>query len=562
MLFRSLDNPPHQYHIFRLIASLALKTPLPQETIDWFRDRTDIDLAGINDWVENPEILLTLWLMVAPRHGKSDVVRHSCIWLMCQNPNIRILWQSITLPISQLTTSWIKRELEENRTLSQMYGPFYKDGSWSDKEFTVATRTINLASPTMVALGKREGTQSRDADLIVVDDFVDEDSSRTINQVEQDVSRLRSQILTRRETWTPVLGIGSHEKAPYGDAYDYMEQHIEELEGGIDMPSKVLFVKIKAHDYTRCKPGEGDDRHGEWCVLWPSVRPLWFLEAQRQDLGDILFEVRFNQDSRRAGVVFFPEETIKGAFPMPAYDADLKRYADYAVSPDSPAGILDYNRSYGEFPECCQRGVGMLLRAMGVDPAAGESRRAAESSLHLLAGCRFCLRRYVVESWHDRVSPEQLPDTIDKFALLTRPHRVRIEINAYQKALARDPRLKRSAAKRRYTIDEWRTDERRDDPAIGIPGLFTDMGMGRFSLPYKTAMDQHRSQSLMRQLLLWPRKPNDQVFSLWLADGCLSNLLDEAEHEPPTRMPGWENLPEYLKQQVTRVDLSEIRENR
>lgn len=554
------ETPTHQFAWFWLIYCLATKNPLPQWVIDWYAEH-DADLSDINEWVHTKKMLLTLWLLAPARHGKTDLFRHAVIWLICYDPNIRIMWQSLNLPVAKLTTSWIKRELESNQELIALYGPFQSDGTWSDKEFIVATRTINLASPTIVALGKTEGTLSRDADLIVIDDFVDEKSSISPTQVERDVSNVKSQVLTRRETWTPVLGIGSHQKSEYGDAYEYMEEHEkeQEVEGA---SAKTYFVKIKAHDYTKCKVGSDfteDERHGQWCLLWPTVRPHWFLEAQRHDLGEIAFELIYNQESKRTGVVFFREEVVKGSFPIPRYDDELKRFADATLTdPENPPGILDRTRSYGEVPACCNRSPNALFRALGFDPAAGETRHAAESSLHVLAACRFCLRRYVIEEWHDRVSPERHPDIIDSYAAITRPHRARIEINAYQKSLARDPRLRRSASQRKYSIDEWRTDERRDDPTIGVAYLHNHMEAGRFSLPYKTAMDQQRSQTVMRQMLRWPKTPNDQMFSLWLAEGCVARLLEEAEHEAPTLMPGYEHLPAYLRAERRTIDLFDL----
>jgi hypothetical protein len=554
------ETPTHQFAWFWLAISLALKRPLPEWVIEWFA-HYDVDLVGVNGWVEKPQILLTLWLLAPPRFGKSDLMRHTCIWLMCRQPNIRIIWRSITLPISKITTSWMKRELESNQKLIAMYGPFQTDGSWSDKEFTIAKRTINLASPTIVALGKGEASQSRDADLIIVDDFIDEKSSESITQVEKDISVLRSQILTRREPWTPVLGIGSHEKAPLGDAYDLMEKH-EMERSEEESTAKTLFVKIKAHDYTRCHPGDDlppEEKHGDWCLLWASMRPFWFLEGQRHDLGDALFEIRYNQDSRRATIVYFSEEVITGDFQVPVFDKELNRYADPVLTVEPRPGILDRTRSYGESPECCRRSANALLRAMGFDPAAGQTRRSAESSLHVVAACKFCLRRYVIDGWHDRVSPETHPDIIDRHAATTRPQRVRVEINAYQKALARDPRLRRSAALRKFIIDEWTTGERKDDPDVGVSLTHGLMQAGLMSFPYKTAIDRERTDDIVRQMRRWPRTPNDQMYSFWLANLSLDVLLAEANQETVTRLPGYDSLPPYLQQSYT-IDLSEVRE--
>jgi hypothetical protein len=551
------ETPDHQLAWFWLLYCLALKETLPEWVIEWFKDH-DADLGEINDWVENQELLLTLWLLAPPRHGKTDLFRHACIFLMLINPNIRIMWQSLNLTVAQLTTAWIKRELESNADLINMYGPFYKDGNWSDKEFIIATRTINLASPTMIALGKTEGTLSRDADLIVVDDFVDEKASMSPTQVEKDVNNLKTQVLTRRETWTPVLGIGSHQRSIGGDAYEYMERH-ETEHADPTASAKTIFVKVKAHNYSRCRTSDNpdtpdDEIHGDWCILWPTMRGLWFLEAMRHDLGDVMYEVAYNQEARRSSITYFREETVYGDFQQPRWDDNLKRNADPDLSVG--VGMVDRERSYGQRPACCGKPANALLVALGFDPAAGETRHAAESSLHVLGGCPHCERRYIIDDWHDRVSPERHPDIIDQFAAATRPHRVRIEINAYQKALARDPRLRRSAASRRYTIDEWQTDQRRDDPFIGVSNLNNHIEAGRLSVPFRSPHDQIRTKKLQRQMLSWPQKPNDMMFSLWLADLSLAELIAAHHNETPDYAPGYETMPQYLRDSARTVDLS------
>lgn len=547
------ETPLHQRAWFRLIVALALKEPLPQWALDWFLEQGE-DLTDVNEWTFTQKALLTIWLLGPPRHGKTDLVRHAIIWLMCRNPNIRIFFQSLNLPVSKLTSSWVKRELESNQTLISMYGPFVSTDSWSDKQLTIATRTVNLASPTLVAIGKSEGTLSRDADIIFVDDFVDEKASKSHTQVESDVSNLKTQTLTRREKWTPVLGIGSHQVSVTGDAYDYMEEHEKAHPSEY---GRMAFVKIKAHRYAACQEGETDDeRHGKWCLLWPTVRPYWYLEAQRHDLGDLTFEVCFNQTSRTGMIVYFPEDIVRGDYTQPKLDDETMRFRDMDISAVKP-GILDRTRSLGEIPGCCGKSVKLTLIVLGFDPASGETRHAAESALIVLGGCRYCGRRYLVDLWHKRISPETHPDTIDSFASRYRPLRVRIEINGFQRYLARDPRLKTSAALRRFIIDEWETGEARLDPMLGIPVLARLMATGKFSVPYCLPADKERIEPFLRQLLRFPQKPNDIVFALWLSDLSLSVLIEEVNNTGEINW-GWMNemddMPEYLKEQRVVID--------
>ena len=137
-------------------------------------------------------------MLAPPRHGKTDLLRHIIVWLICKNPNIRIIWASINRPIAKLTPEWLKRELEENDDLKDAYGPFEREGAWSDERLIVATRTVNLASPTIVALGKNAAAVSRDADIIFMDDIVDITTSESELQNARDLRKLKSNIFSRK----------------------------------------------------------------------------------------------------------------------------------------------------------------------------------------------------------------------------------------------------------------------------------------------------------------------------------------------------------------------------
>lgn len=550
------ETPIHQYAWFYLLVSLALKQPLPEWVVEWFTEH-DVDLSEINDWAENLNQLVTIFLLAPPRHGKTDLLRHTVIWLICRQPNIRIMWQSHNLPTAEITTAWLKREFETNQKLIAEYGPFVQDGNWSDNHFIVATRTINLASPTIQAFGKTTGTINRDADVIVSDDIFDPKSSESITQVTKDVRLYKAQTMTRREPWTPILGIGSHSPSPTGDGYNEMERQSKD---STSQYSRFVMVKIKAHDYSKCKDGDTDEeKHGAWCLLWPSLRPFWFLEAAREDLGEVDFEVIYNQESRKAGIDYFPEKIVRGDYPTPFYDAETGRYADFnPITANMSPGILDRNRSWGMIPYCCERETLPLLSALGFDPASGETRHASESALCVAGACRICARRYLIDIWHARQSPEKNPYTIDQFAGHYHPMHVRIEINAYQKALARDPLLSSAQSAHKFIIDEWTTDERRDDPTLGIPILSRHMNIGKFSIPFQTPQDQAKAEPLLRQFILWPMKPNDIVMSVWLADLSIGMMLDEINKSGSYRMKGYDDLPDYIKDQAVKIDMSNL----
>jgi len=221
------------------------------------------------------------------------------------------------------------------------------------------------------------------------------------------------------------------------------------------------------------------------------------------------------------------------------------------------AGVLDTKRSFGyEVNQCCGSRYN-LYKVIGFDPAAGSRSGTSESALVVLQACKVCERRYVIDYWHKRQSPEQHPDTIALYAANHGVQRVRIEINAYQKALARDPRLTDAAKEHRFIIDEWFTTDKKWDPSMGIPLLSRHMEQGRFSVPYELPQDKRHAEALLTQLVRYPAEPNDTVMALWLADLSINVLIDESRIAVPRQLDP--NAPKHIKDQQVTINMDQIR---
>ena len=138
---------------------------------------------------------------------------------------------------------------------------------------------------------------------------------------------------------------------------------------------------------------------------------------------------------------------------------------------------------------------------------------------------------------------------------------VRVETNAYQKALARDDTLREAARELHFTIDEWMTDDRKNSPEFGIPNLARYMRDGKFSVPAKTRQDRDYYRELERSLIRYPLKPNDLPMAIWLAAGMMWQVWDMYADLAPIYMPGRENrVPAYMVENRQTVDLRTIKE--
>jgi hypothetical protein len=266
------------------------------------------------------------------------------------------------------------------------------------------------------------------------------------------------------------------------------------------------------------------------------MRDWNFLESQRALLGEELFEAVYQQEARIPGSRPFPPEIVKAE--------------------RSEGGILDPDRGWKEQTAVCLRCGGKIYTALGFDPAAGESKKASYSALAVLDGCIQCRTLYLVDYWQRRQSPELHANTIRSFAKSFDVMLVRVEVNAYQKALARDDTLREAARELKFQIDEWFTDDRKNSAEFGIPNLSRYMRDGLFSVPAKTHQDRQYYRELERALVRYPLKPNDLPMALWLAQGAMQLLWDMFTDNGPVYMPGRENrVPQYMIDNPTRVDM-------
>lgn len=532
-----------------IIYSLTRKTDLP----DWVIEHLELP-ENINEDIVEKRKLLTFILLLAPRHGKSMTVIHSLINLIAYDPNVRIIYGQGVQKTTQLIMALIMTEMETNEKLMELYGPFESEGlMWSRwSGFTVARREVHSISPTFTPAGINVNIRSLDADIIIIDDPQDLDRAESETKTTKDYNKITTEFMTRREPHTPVLMIGSHLPTLFGDVFTRLEDNLEHLQ---TEGQTILIRKRPAHNLDKCQapplasipasshavqaiPSPAKWEHWD-CLEWPEFRDWNFLEAQRALLQDELFEAVYQQVARIPGARPFPPEVVR---------------ADYG-----DGGVLDHTRSWKSQEEKCPRCEGQLYTTLGFDPASGEGKRASYSALGVLDGCEACRSLYVVDYWYKRQSPELHASTISSFAESFDVMYVRVEINAYQKALARDQVLRDAARKHHFIIDEHMTDDRKNTSEFGIPNLSRYMTDGHFSVPYKSKQDQDYANEFLSSFIRYPQKPNDIPMAIWLAAGMMWEVWDSHTDLGPIYMPGREDhVPQYLIDNPLIIDLGII----
>lgn len=288
-------------------------------------------------------------ILSPPRHGKTDLLRHMVIWLICRFPNIRIMWIGGNESVARNATGSVLDELEHNAELiAAVLGPgrtFKPPGrggaSWSAKRATVATRTgTGIKSATLVAIGKGGKLLSLDADLIIPDDVVDGDSVHG-DGPGSDFEWFNKDVSSRKQDHTAVCPIGS--RRDHHDLWGRLETNkvwtaaVEHAhDPACDLPTHP-FVRPDEHDPDCPICGAHVD-----CMLFPEIGNTFaWLQDQRASYDDdVMWEMVYQNITHPDGADPVTMEHIKAA--------------------------RDVNRRIGELPR--DEGINYRLIA-GLDPA-------------------------------------------------------------------------------------------------------------------------------------------------------------------------------------------------
>ena len=553
------QTPKFQHAIFWVMHAATFKIELPQWVIDYL-DELDPKHPfpeNINELITGKQkSFLSFLLLMAPRHGKTELVIHFIMHTYAMDQNKRIMFGNGTQKksegfIDNAVMSMMEAMDELSEKFVEMYGPFrHDDRPWSRQGFTLAGRDYTNKMYSMQPYGISGNIRSFDSDAIIGDDLSDLQRSRSESTTDGDYGWITTELMLRREYNTSLLLLGSHVAVQSGDLFTRILNNLEKLNVG----RQTMIVKaIPAHFYDKCDPVNDPDHNN--CVLWPDVRDYGFLEAQRAAMeDDAMFEAVYNQVPMQPKMLHFPPDVMREAYPQIGYDEALGKTPP--PSKDNAIGVLDYQRSWRELPiYCCKKETAVGL---GFDPAASESKGASFTAVSVKAACTKCGRRYWVDYGQERMSPEMHPDYIEQFVSEYPQIEVAtIEINAYQKSLARDPRLDRLQERYKFYVKEWTTDERKHDPDFGIPQYGRHYKSGMVSIPFSTLYDQEFAEPLIKTFIRWPQKPNDLVMSGWLCDRGLDEILEMSRYATPEQVPGseqWET--QWHRDNTFTVDLS------
>jgi len=398
-------------------------------------------------------------ILSPPRHGKTELLIHFVVWLICTNPNIRIMWVGGNEDIAKNSVSSIMDTLDNNDKLKEAYcgpGGSFKPAnrtgkSWSQNQFSVATRTIpGIKSPTMIGIGRGGKILSRDCDIIIADDIEDHSSTMQPKSRENTKQWWTTTLGSRKEEHTAMVLIGSR-------------QHPEDLYSSLLNNTAWETIVEEAHD-SMCSIAEFDEEKHVDCMLWGSFRTFKWLMNRKNDAlttgGLKNFEMVYLNKAMAEGLNIFNPEIIEKC-----YDTSI------------PLGYIP-KQSYlvaGLDPAATGYQAGFLW---AVDTENGKPKlQMVDLENHQGGGLDEALE--LIKKWYDKYNCY---------------HWV-IEENGFQKAIRQDDRIKKFAATQGIKLEGHETHKNKWDEKFGVTALAPMFQEGVITLPFGN--DEGISKSIL-----------------------------------------------------------------
>lgn len=461
-------------------AGEAFETFLDLMVLAFVRFRTEFFMASRNspyltedfhrEWIK--EVLRSIYtggkllILSPPRHGKSELLVHFCVWLIIRNPDIRIMWVSGNGEIASDMVGSVRQHLEDNTELVEAFLPkgktFKPQGrtghAWRNTGFRVANRTVvGQKAPTMVAVGRGGKILSRDCDFIITDDIEDHESTLQPSARASTRSWFTTTLDSRKEEHTGWVAIGSRQHPD--DVYGYL----------LEDPEWRTIVNA-AHDPGCLKDPEDESIHRD-CMLFPQLRTYPWLKAKRTSATALglegHFEMVYLNAPRPDGVALFTRDQIARTY-----------------NPSRPLGLS---------------GVPSPHRLVaGLDPSATGYQAGFLVAYHADSAIQ-----YVVDL--DNRLGGGIEEALSLFRAWLSEYGVKhwvIEENGFQRAIRQDPRVRDWAATNMVTLEGHQTQgQNKHDPLFGVGAMARLFDEGTIDLPYGSSAAKAKIETYTRQLL-------------------------------------------------------------
>ena len=471
--------------------------------VTWIRATLHAILTGSHQLILSP-----------PRHGKSELMIHFCVWLIIRNPDIRIMWVARNDDMAKQMVGSVKDHLEHNEKLcADFLGQernYKTPGKWAALDFTVNTRTVvGMKSYTMVGVGWTGTILSRDCDFIVLDDVEDDRTVKTPGERQHTREKFAITLDSRIEDHTAVLIIGSR-------------QHPDDLYGYLIENSAWHAIVNQAHD-DACEINPHDLDAHTTCMLWHERHPYswWYSKWQSQkEMGlEHLFEMVWQNRPRPSGLIVFRKEALLDARNFKRNIGDTEWFGKL----EKP--ILLHNQVAGMDPAA----VGQQAYWIWIYDSVGHRAYMLDAAIDMGGG----LDKYAdyMKAWKKKY---------DLMWWVT-------ERNNIQQVFTTDSKIREIQGELGIALDSMQTGSNKHDLEFGLPGMARWFEEGMIDLPYGDEASRQMTDIYIRQALGYEiddagkarnRGKSDLLMSAWfpfkeLLQWSYSELSDvQTTYEP------------------------------
>jgi len=302
------------------------------------------------------------------------------IHLLLKNPNLRILVTSKTSRHAETILKEIKSQLEDNIKLTEVFGPYYDSKlvkKWDNTEIEVLPRTSRAKEGSVTTLGVGSQVVGKHYDIIISDDLVDEENSRT------------KHMRDKQKTWyyqslDPTLEPPDDEVPHRGEHHRLgTRYHYDDLYGH--------FIENELKDHHQVIPALSADGR----TPWPEKFTASYFFEKKKKAGIIIFNAQYQCDT----------EAMKG---------EIFQYDQCQLIEEGniPSGLRIF---------------------MGVDLAITEQESADQFAIVVL-GLDKSGNRYILDYYANQIRFGAQTKKIIEFYEKYKPIKCCIETNAYQKA--------------------------------------------------------------------------------------------------------------------------------
>ena len=338
-------------------------------------------------------------LDLAPRGcGKTRIGNIGyCAWLAANNPNIRILIVSDTDTHAVKFLGPIKAVLGSHPLIREYYG-YLKSNKWTDHEITLKTRTDKvLMEATISAMGMYSGAVTTGHyDVIIADDLINFDNSRTEGQRERSKEWFKTTLLPTILPGGEIHCLGT--RYHYNELWDCVQNEL-----GYNTQIQRAIID------------EGTENEHS---LWERHMPLHTKIIGKERVKGLI-EIREGDPEN-------PSDSGTGSIIF-----NLQYQNDVELLKEGRIFLYDWFKFYDEIP--------LKLKVFqGVDLAISE-KETADYFVILTLGIDNNMNVYVLDIFRERgVSFNAQMGIIKKKAEEWKPIRIGVEANAYQKALPQE----------------------------------------------------------------------------------------------------------------------------